>query len=31
LRIYNTTLVKLSDEELREMVKSGFIKGRIYR
>jgi len=31
LHIYDTTLAKLSDEELREMVKPGFIKGRIYR
>jgi len=31
LHIYNTTLAKISDEELREMVKPGFIKGRIYR
>jgi hypothetical protein len=31
LHIYNTTLAKLSDEELREMVKPGFIKGKIRR
>jgi hypothetical protein len=31
LHIYNTTLAKLSDEELREMVKPGFIKGKIWR
>jgi hypothetical protein len=31
LHIYSTTLAKLSDEELREMVKPGFIKGRIFR
>ena len=31
LHVYNTTLAKLSDEELREMVKPGFIKGKIRR
>jgi hypothetical protein len=31
LYIVNTTLAKLSDEELREMVKPGFIKGKIIR
>jgi hypothetical protein len=31
LHIYNTTLAKLSDEELREMVKPGVIMGKIKR
>jgi len=31
LHIYSTTLANFSDEELREMVKPGFIKGKIYR
>ncbi len=31
LYIAESPLAKLSDEELREMVKPGFIKGRIYR
>jgi hypothetical protein len=31
LYIADSPLAKLSDEELREMVKPGFIKGRIYR
>ena len=31
LVVSNTKLTKYSDEELREMVKPGFIKGRIIR
>ena len=31
LYIYNTPLTKYSDNELREMVKLGFIKGEIHR
>jgi Leucine-rich repeat (LRR) protein len=31
LLIMNTNLKKYTDEELREMVKPGFIKGEIYR
>jgi hypothetical protein len=30
LIVYWTTLQKYSDEELREMVRPGFIKGNIY-
>jgi len=31
LYIKNTPLAKFSDDELRKMVKPGFINGRIYR
>jgi hypothetical protein len=31
LVIGNTKLTKYSDDELREMIKPGFIKGKIYR
>ena len=31
LSIYNTPLEKYTDDELREMIKPGFIKGKIYR
>ena len=31
LVIHNSGLAKLSDKELREMVKPGFLKGDIYR
>jgi hypothetical protein len=31
LHIYNTTLAKLSDKELREMIKPGYINGKIIR
>jgi hypothetical protein len=31
LHIANTPLTKYSDDELREMVKPGFIKGSIIR
>ena len=31
LHIWDTSLTKYTDEELREMVKPGFIKGKIYR
>jgi hypothetical protein len=31
LNIRKTVLTKYSDDELREMVKPGFIKGEIYR
>jgi hypothetical protein len=31
LYIYGTPLTKYSDEELREMIKPGFIKGEIVR
>jgi hypothetical protein len=31
LPIRNTTLLKYSDDELREMIKPGFIEGKIFR
>ena len=31
LYIYRTPLKKYTDEQIREMIKSGFIKGRIFR
>ena len=31
LHIWDTSLTKYTDEELREMIKPGFIKGKIYR
>ena len=31
LYIYGTNLAKYIDDELREMIKPGFIKGEIYR
>jgi hypothetical protein len=31
LYIWDTSLTKYTDEELREMIKPGFIKGKIYR
>jgi hypothetical protein len=31
LHIWDTSLTKYTDEELREMIKPGFIKGEIFR
>ena len=31
LHIWDTSLTKYTDDELREMVKPGFIKGKIFR
>ena len=31
LHIWDTSLTKYTDEELREMIKPGFIKGKIFR
>jgi predicted glycoside hydrolase/deacetylase ChbG (UPF0249 family) len=31
LNITNSALTKYTDEEIREMIKPGFIKGEIYR
>ena len=31
LHIWDTSLIKYTDEELREMIKPGFIKGKVIR